>query len=126
MPILSVVWIAFHPSENIWGHLMATSLPRYATNTVVVMVSVGTFSAMIGTGAAWLVVMYDFPGKRMLEWALLCPLAVPGYLGAYALVDFLEYAGPVQTALRAAFGWTGRKRLFFFQISDRFMVRSSC
>lgn len=113
MPILSVVWIAFHPSENIWGHLMATSLPRYATNTVVVMVSVGTFSAMIGTGAAWLVVMYDFPGKRMLEWALLCPLAVPGYLGAYALVDFLEYAGPVQTALRATFGWTDARDYFF-------------
>jgi iron(III) transport system permease protein len=113
MPILSVVWIAFHPTENIWGHLMATSLPRYAGNTLGVMVSVGVLAAVIGTVTAWLVVMYTFPGKRVLEWALLCPLAVPGYLGAYALVDFLEYAGPVQTAMRAAFGWTDARDYFF-------------
>ena len=113
MPIVAVIWIAFHPSENIWGHLLATSLPRYATNTGVVMVAVGTLAAMVGTGAAWLVVMYAFPGKRVLEWALLMPLAVPGYLGAYALVDFLEYAGPVQTGLRAAFGWSDARDYFF-------------
>ncbi|MBT8418731.1 MAG: iron ABC transporter permease, partial [Silicimonas sp.] len=113
LPILSVVWIAFHPSENIWGHLLATSLPRYASNTLTVMFWVGALSAAIGTLTAWLVVMYDFPAKRVLEWALLCPLAVPGYLGAYALVDFLEYAGPVQTGLRAAFGWTDARDYFF-------------
>ncbi|NNL34368.1 MAG: iron ABC transporter permease, partial [Silicimonas sp.] len=113
LPILSVVWIAFHPSENIWGHLLATSLPRYASNTLIVMFWVGALSAAIGTLTAWLVVMYDFPAKRVLEWALLCPLAVPGYLGAYALVDFLEYAGPVQTGLRAAFGWTDARDYFF-------------
>ena len=52
-------------------------------------------------------------GARVLEWLLLLPLAVPGYLGAYALVDFLEYAGPVQTALRAIFGWTDARDYFF-------------
>lgn len=113
LPILSVLWIAAHPTENIWGHLAATSLPRYATNTLIVMLSVGIVSAAVGTVTAWLVVMYAFPGKRLLEWALLTPLAVPGYLGAYALVDFLEYAGPVQTGLRAIFGW-GSARDYFF------------
>ncbi len=120
MPILSVVWIAFHPTENIWGHLMSTSLPRYASNTLVVMVWVGSLSAVIGTLTAWLVVMYAFPGKKWLEWALLCPLAVPGYLGAYALVDFLEYAGPVQTGLRAMFGWTSARDYFFPDIRSRY------
>jgi iron(III) transport system permease protein len=120
MPILSVVWIAFHPTENIWGHLMSTSLPRYAANTLVVMVWVGGLSAVIGTLTAWLVVMYAFPGKKVLEWALLCPLAVPGYLGAYALVDFLEFAGPVQTGLRAIFGWADARDYFFPDIRSRY------
>ena len=120
LPILSVAWIAFHPTENIWGHLMSTSLPRYASNTLVVMVWVGGLSAVVGTLTAWLVVMYAFPGKKWLEWALLCPLAVPGYLGAYALVDFLEYAGPVQTGLRAMFGWADARDYFFPDIRSRY------
>ncbi|NNE88835.1 MAG: iron ABC transporter permease [Silicimonas sp.] len=113
MPILSVLWIAANPQESIWGHLMATSLPRYFNHTMVLMLSVGLLSAAIGTVTAWLVVSYHFPGKRWLEWALLFPLAVPGYLGAYALVDFLEYAGPVQTAMRTTFGWTSARDYFF-------------
>ena len=120
MPILSVIWIALHPTENIWGHMLATSLPRYASNTAVVMLSVGLSSALVGTLTAWLVVMYAFPGKRVLEWALLCPLAVPGYLGAYALVDFLEYAGPVQTGLRGMFGWVDARDYYFPDIRSRY------
>lgn len=113
LPIVSVFWIAAHPQAPIWGHLMATTLPRYLTNTLVVMSAVGVLSAMIGTGAAWLVVSYRFPGRRWLQWLLLLPLAVPGYLGAYALVDFLEYAGPLQTLLRETFGWQDARDYFF-------------
>ncbi len=120
MPILSVVWIALHPTAPIWGHLVSTTLPRYLTNSVVIMLSVGALSAAIGTGAAWLVVSYRFPGVRWLRWMLLFPLAVPGYLGAYALVDFLEYAGPVQTALRTSFGWTSARDYFFPDIRSRY------
>ncbi|PWK57129.1 iron(III) transport system permease protein [Silicimonas algicola] len=120
MPILSVAWIALHPTAPIWGHLVSTTLPRYLTNSVVIMLSVGALSAAIGTGAAWLVVSYRFPGVRWLRWMLLFPLAVPGYLGAYALVDFLEYAGPVQTALREAFGWTSARDYFFPDIRSRY------
>ena len=113
LPIASVLWIAARPSDDIWAHLISTTLPRYFSNTVVLMAAVGGFSAMIGTGAAWLVVSYRFPGARWLEWALLFPLAVPGYLGAYALVDFFEYAGPIQTALRQMFGWQDARDYFF-------------
>ncbi len=119
MPIVSVLWIAAHPEENIWPHLMATTLPRYLSNTLVVMGSVGLLSATVGTVTAWLIVMYRFPGRRWLEWLLLFPLAVPGYLGAYALVDFLDYAGPVQTGLRAAFGWSDARDYAFPDIRSR-------
>ncbi|MFT5631721.1 MAG: iron(III) transport system permease protein [Gammaproteobacteria bacterium] len=119
MPILAVIWFALHPTDNIWPHLIATTLPRYVTNTAVLMVCVGIVAATVGTGAAWFVVMYKFPGRRWLQWALLMPLAVPAYVGAYALVDFFEYAGPIQTALRATFGWTNSQDYWFPAIRTR-------
>lgn len=119
LPILAVVVIAFAPRENIWPHLAATVLPRYLENTAILMVAVGAFAAAMGTGAAWIVTMYRFPGRRWLEWALFLPLAVPAYVGAYALVDFLEYAGPVQTALRDTFGWANARAYWFPEIRSR-------
>lgn len=116
LPILAVVVLAFNPTESIWGHLISTTLPRYMRNTVVLMLSVGLVSASIGTVAAWLVTRYRFPGVVWLQWALLLPLAIPAYVGAYALVDFLEYAGPVQTGLRAVFGWQDARDYWFPEI----------
>ncbi|MBM1219523.1 iron ABC transporter permease [Ponticoccus sp. SC2-23] len=118
-PVVAVVWFAFHPTENIWPHLLSTTLPRYMGNTLVLMGAVGLVTAMIGTVTAWLVTMYHFPGRSWLQWALLLPLAVPAYVGAYALVDFLEYAGPVQTGLRNLFGWETSRDYWFPQIRTR-------
>ncbi|HQU66670.1 MAG TPA: iron ABC transporter permease [Albidovulum sp.] len=116
MPILSVVVLAFNPTENIWPHLLSTTLPRYAANTAILTLGTGLLAAAVGTGAAWLVTMYRFPGVRLIEWLLLLPLAIPAYVGAYALVDFLDYSGPVQTALRGAMGWTSARDYLFPQI----------
>ena len=115
-PIIAVVWMAFNPTDNIWPHLLSTTLPRYIRSTLIAMFSVGLLSACIGTGAAWLIARYKFPLSRWLEWLLLLPLAIPAYVGAYALVDFLEYAGPVQTALRQIFGWTSSRDYWFPEI----------
>jgi len=115
-PILAVIWIAFHPVENIWPHLLSTTLPRYMRNTLVLMVSVGVLAAAMGATTAWLVTRYRFPGVRWIQWALLLPLAIPAYVGAYALVDFLEYAGPVQTGLRDLFGWQTSRDYWFPEI----------
>lgn len=119
LPILSVAWIAFHPEENIWPHLLATTLPRYLGNTLILALSVGAICAAVGTGLAWMVTMYRFPGAGLLQWLLLLPLAIPAYVGAYALVDFLEYAGPVQTGLRDAFGWQTARDYPFPEIRSR-------
>ncbi|MES2969204.1 MAG: iron ABC transporter permease, partial [Pseudomonadota bacterium] len=115
-PMVAVVWIAFHPTENIWPHLLSSVLPRYFGNTLILMAGVGLLTAMVGTGAAWLVAMYRFPGSRWLDYALLFPLAIPAYVGAYALVDFLDYSGPMQIALRAAFGWTSARDYWFPEV----------
>jgi iron(III) transport system permease protein len=115
-PLVSVVWIAFHPTENAWGHLIATVLPRYLGMTAVLVAGVGLLTAVFGTGTAWLVSMYDFPGRRAMVALLLFPLAVPAYVGAYALVDFLDYSGALQVGLRAAFGWENARDYWFPEI----------
>jgi iron(III) transport system permease protein len=61
---------------------------------------------VVGVGAAWLVTMCRFPGSRSCEWALLLPLAMPAYVVAYTYTDLLQFAGPVQSALRGLFGWS--------------------
>jgi iron(III) transport system permease protein len=113
MPVVSVVWLALTPQENIWPHLQATVLPRYLSATALLMAGVAVLAAAMGTGAAWLVVVYRFPGRGWLDHALLVPLAVPAYVGAYALVDLTDYAGALQTGLRAAFGWESARDYWF-------------
>ncbi|MDY6858826.1 MAG: iron ABC transporter permease [Pseudomonadota bacterium] len=119
VPIVSVLWLALNPAENVWPHLIHTTLPRYLENTGILMGAVALLSAAVGTGAAWLITMYRFPLSRWLEWLLLLPLAIPAYIGAYALVDFLEYAGPVQTGLRGLFGWHSARDYWFPEIRSR-------
>lgn len=116
LPIGSVIWIAFHPTENIWPHLIGTTLPRYARNTAFLMAGTGLLAAAMGAGAAWLVTMYRFPLVRFLDWALFLPLAIPAYIGAYAVADFLDYAGPLQVMLRHAAGWTSARDYWFPEV----------
>ena len=115
-PVLAVAFMALHPTDNIWPHLIATTLPRYFANTVLLALGTGGLAAATGAGAAWLVTMFQFPGRRALEWLLLLPLAVPAYIGAYALADFLDYSGPVQIALRETMGWDSARDYWFPEI----------
>lgn len=88
-----------------WRHLMSTVLPDYVANSIWLCLGVGIGVAAMGTGAAWLVSLNDFPGRRVAEWALLLPMAMPAYVLAYTYTDFLQFVGPVQTGLRESFGW---------------------
>ena len=113
LPVISVLYLALFPEENIWPHLTSTVLPTYLENTLVLMLGVGTLSLMIGTGSAWLISMYDFPAKRWLSWALLLPFAVPAYVIAYVYTDLLEFSGPVQGFLREMMGWETARDYWF-------------
>ncbi|WP_416208172.1 ABC transporter permease [Halomonas sp.] len=106
VPVLAVLAHIVMPTGGVWQHLASTVLPRYLSNTLFLVVTVGIGTLVIGTGTAWLVVMCRFPGKRLFEWALLLPLAVPTYVIAYAYTDFLQVAGPLQSWLRELFGWS--------------------
>ncbi|WP_010137341.1 ABC transporter permease [Oceanicola sp. S124] len=116
LPILSVIWTAAWPETNIWPHLVATTLPRYLGNSLILMGSVGALTGVVGSGAAWLITRYRFPASRWLEYLLLLPMAIPAYVGAYALVDFLEYSGPVQSGLRQLFGWSNARDYWFPEV----------
>src|SRR5690606_8672864 len=98
-------------SDGLWSHIAANVLPRAAWNTALLLLGVGALVVSIGTGAAWLVTAYEFPGRATMAWALLLPLAVPTYIVAYAYLDLLHPLGPVQGAVRAPLGYGGGRGL---------------
>ena len=107
LPVAAIVGrgLAFGAGDT-WAHLAQTVLPRYVGNTLALVLLVGAGVAIGGTAAGWLIARHRFPGSRVFAWALLLPLAMPSYVMAYAYTDFLQYAGPAQSALRALFGWS--------------------
>jgi iron(III) transport system permease protein len=116
LPLGSIVWIAFTPTGEVWGHLLETVLPRSLWTTVLLMAGVGLTTAATGIGTAWLTTMCRFPGHKVMDWILLIPLAVPTYIIAFAYVEVLDYTGPVQSAIRAVFGFKTSRDYWFPEI----------
>jgi iron(III) transport system permease protein len=116
LPVLTIIFLALTPTENIWPHLISTVLPGYVLRTLGLMAGVGLITFAMGTAVAWLVTMCRFPLRPLFVWASLLPLAMPGYIVAYAYVDFLSYAGPLQGWLRGVFGWKSPADYWFPEI----------
>ncbi|OWQ83053.1 iron ABC transporter permease [Roseateles aquatilis] len=114
-PLLSLALTALGAGAAHWSHLGAHVLPRAAANTALLLAGVGLVTGVVGTGCAWLVTQAEFPGRRVLQWALLLPLAVPTYIVAYSYVDLLHPIGPIQTALRALLGFDSPRQ---FRLPD--------
>lgn len=105
LPSLVVLASLAAPASENWAHLSSTVLPGYIANTLKLMALVAIMTGIVGVGTAWLTVMTRFPGHSVASWALVLPLAIPGYIVAYVYTDLLAFAGPVQSALRAVTGW---------------------
>ncbi|HTL92677.1 MAG TPA: hypothetical protein VL176_10030, partial [Steroidobacteraceae bacterium] len=105
LPLATVAVLSFSPQESVWPHLIRTVLPGALADTGLLLVGVAALTLLFGTGTAWLVTMYRFPGRGLLDRLLVLPLAMPTYITAYAYVELLDFSGPVQRALRALFGW---------------------
>ena len=86
------------------GHLIRTVLPRYVGTTVALVTLVAALCSLVGVAAAWLVTVYDFPGRRALGWLLVLPLAIPTYIGALAYTGLFDYTGPAQLLFREVLG----------------------
>lgn len=116
LPVITIIVLALTPTENVWPHLISTVLPGYLLGTLTLMAGVGAITFVVGTAVAWLVTMCRFPLRPLFLWASLIPMAMPGYIVAYAYVDFLSYAGPLQTWMRAMFGWSRPSDYWFPEI----------
>lgn len=92
------------PARDVWAHLWQTQLTELIANTLVLVAGVAAGTLLLGAGLAWLVVGYRFPGRDLFEWALILPLAMPAYVIGFAFLGLFDFAGPVQSALRA---WVG-------------------
>lgn len=103
-PILVVAsaWLA--PATDVWRHLAQTVLVELLRNTAVLMVGVGFGVLILGVALAWLTALCEFPGRRLFDWALMLPLAMPAYVFAFVALGLLDFSGPAQTWLRAIFG----------------------
>ena len=115
---LPIIWLGWSALAAVGGSngLAANMLPTALRETGLLMVSVGLVTGCVGLVAAWLVTHYDFPLRRLFDWALVLPLAVPTYLAAYSYVEFLGFPGPVQTMLRALNGATTLQDYWFPEI----------
>jgi iron(III) transport system permease protein len=100
-PVIALVAIAAQGSGDLWPHLARYVLPQAVRDTSLLLAGVGTISAVVGVGTAWLVATCRFPGRSVFDWALLLPLAVPTYIVAFAYLDVLHPLGPIQTFARA-------------------------
>ena len=111
LPVLAVVlsWLQFDAqARGILLQMFQTVLPDYTLTSLLLCTAVAVGVAVVGMATASAVTLFNFPGRRVFEWALLLPLAMPAYVMAYAYTDFLQYSGPLQSTLRSAFGWQGR------------------
>ena len=115
-PVAALLLTAFGDSGGLWAHLVDTVLGTYVVNTLALMGGVGVVAVLFGVSAAWVISRYYFTGRNILEWMLLLPAAIPAYIIAYCYTDFFEYAGPLQTALRTAFGWQTPRDYYFPEI----------
>ncbi len=106
LPLLMLLLSWVRVDAEVWSHLGQHLLPRLIGHSLLLMLCVGAGVLLLGTGLAWLAACCEFPGRRWFDPLLVLPLAFPAYVLAFIYLGLLDFAGPVQTALRALFGAT--------------------
>lgn len=113
LPVATIGWLSLAHEQGMWRHLVSTVLPATLRNTALLLLGVGVATLVVGTATAWVVTMYRFPGRNLVDRLLVLPLAMPTYIVAYCYAELLDYAGPVQTGLRAMLGAKGPQDYWF-------------
>ncbi len=89
-PVLVLAWSLVDPSTDVWAELWRTRLPGMIWSTAVLLGAVVSGAIVLGTSLAWLISAYQFPGRRLIGWLLVTPLAIPGYVGGFVWLDTLS------------------------------------
>lgn len=114
MPFLALLMLSIEDFDyRLWEHLSATVLWPAARSTFYLMTGVGVVVTLVGVSTAWLVTACRFPGRGILSFALLLPLALPTYVSAFAYIEALGFTGPVQSTIRDLFGYTSIREYWF-------------
>lgn len=116
LPVAALIALALTASDNVWPHLLRTVLPASLLDTALLLLGVGALTLVTGAGTAWIVTMYRFPGRTLLDRLLVIPLAVPTYIIAYCYADLFDFTGPLQRFLRSITGWHTAQDYWFPEI----------
>lgn len=106
VPVLTVFSYVFQPAGDVWRHLTETVLSDYVINSLLLIIGVSFGTLTMGISCAWLTSVYNFPGRKVFQWLLLLPMALPAYIIAYTYTGMMDFAGPIQSNLREWFDWS--------------------
>ncbi len=107
LPLLVVIGYLFQPASDVWHHLASTVLPQYVSNTLLLLGATAIFATIFGVGLAWIVSQYEFRSRKMVEWLLVVPLAIPTYLMAFTQANIFSYTGIIRQFSSFLFGGDG-------------------
>ena len=108
-PVAIVLSSLFGEYSKNWLHLIEYVLSGYILNSLILVLGVSIITLVVGVGTAWLISNYKFSGKRLFEWALILPLAVPPYILAYTFTGLFDAYGSANNLVRDLFSL-----LYFF------------
>lgn len=116
LPILAIFYTALSGSDDVFVHLLSTVMGTYVLNSALLVIGTVFFALLMGIPSAWLLANYAIVGGNLLQWGLVLPLAMPGYIAGYIYTDWFDYAGPIQSTLRDVMGWKLASDYWFFDL----------
>jgi iron(III) transport system permease protein len=93
IPVFSILISLFRGSGEMWEHITSYFLFDYIKNSTILIIGTGLLTFTIGTSAAWIVSRYSFRFRKIIEWLLFMPLAIPSYIVAYSYVGLFGNGG---------------------------------
>jgi iron(III) transport system permease protein len=96
-PLLVLPGAFLDPRVDVWWDVTDSVLGEAVRNTLLVGAGVGAGTLLLGTSLALLVSFYDFPGRRVLDWALILPLALPAYVLTFVWLGQVGFDLPLRS-----------------------------
>lgn len=104
LPNLTIVTGIFTPTNENWEHMKEFVLSSFIKTSLILISATAILTITIGLSLAWLIAQYQFPLRNFLKWALILPLSIPPFIGAYTYHGIVNYTGIIQSTLRDHFG----------------------